>query len=123
MADDRTPVAGPIPIYVRAIPGGAVLDMEALTRLVVADVLELLLASDDESWWDRLHQLADQATDDAPVEGRPEGEFEWLVSELAERSSSRVTLYGADAVLELSRRLRAAVAPKSVPSQQDRRAS
>ncbi|NUK12314.1 hypothetical protein HRW18_30935 [Streptomyces lunaelactis] len=117
MSADR--IDGPIPIHVRAIPAGVVLDMEALTRLVVADVLELLLAADDTSWWDRLHQLADRETDTGPVEGRPEGEFEWLVSELAERSSSRVTLYGADKVLELTRLLREAVAPKSVPSQRE----
>lgn len=119
MDDDRTPITGPIPIYVRPIPGGAVLDMDALTRLVVADVLELLLASDDESWWDRLHQLADRATDNTPVEGRPEGEFEQLVAELAERSSSRVPLYGRDAVLKLTRLLHAAVAPKAVPTQRE----
>lgn len=117
MPADQTPITGPIPIYVRAIPGGAVLDMDALTRLVVADVLELLLSSDDESWWDRLHQLADRETDDGPVEGRPEGEFERLVAELAERSSSRVPLYGTERVLELTQLLRAAVAPKAVPTQ------
>lgn len=117
MADDRARIDGPVPIHVRPIPAGVVLDMEALTRLVVADVLELLLSADDESWWDRLHQLADRETDNGPVEGRPEGEFEWLVSELAERSSNRVTLYGRERVLDLTRVLRAAVAPKAVPSQ------
>ena len=119
MSADRARIDGPVPIHVRAIPTGVVLDMEALTRLVVADVLELLLADDDESWWDRLHQLADRENDNGPVEGRPEGEFEELVAELAERSSSRVPLYGAEKVLELTRLLRAAVAPKAVPSQRE----
>lgn len=112
MADDRTPITGPIPISVVAIPGGAALDLSALTQLVVHDVVEALLASDE--LWDRLNQLS--------IPGRADDTrlpFEELVSEIAEACSSRVPLYGAERVLLLTRALRAAVAPKSVPSQRE----
>lgn len=118
MSADK-PITGPIPIYVRAIPGGAALDLDAFTRLVVGDVLDALLDEQDPGAGDRLHELAD--TTAAPT---PEGRlpYEELVAGLAEHASSRVPLYGP-AALELTRRLRDAVAPKSVPTQQDRRAS
>ncbi|MEV6046067.1 hypothetical protein [Streptomyces xanthochromogenes] len=112
MADDRTPITGPIPIRVVAIPGGAALDLSALTRLVVQDVVEALLASDD--LWERLNQLS--------LPGRADDirlPFEELVSEIAEGCSSRVPLYGAERVLLLTRALRAAVAPKSIPGQRE----
>ncbi|MEE1735933.1 hypothetical protein PUR49_05310 [Streptomyces sp. BE147] len=112
MTTDRDPITGPIPIYVRTIPGGAALDLSALTALVVADVLEALLDPDDTTAWDRLHDLAD--TDRTPAEGRLP--YEELVADLADRASSRVPLYGP-AALELTRRLRRAVAPRAVPSQ------
>ncbi|MET7560603.1 hypothetical protein ABZS95_10400 [Streptomyces sp. NPDC005479] len=114
MSDDRTPVTGPIPIYVKAIPGGAALDLAALTALVVGDVLDALLDPADTEAWDRLHDLVD--TDRTPEEGRLP--YEELVAELVARASSRVPLYGP-AALELTRRLRVAVAPRSVPPQRE----
>lgn len=113
---DRQPVTGPIPIYVRTTPLGVQLDMAALTQLVVGDVLDALLDPEDTGLWDRLHDLAD--TERIPEEGRLLTEE--LVAALAERSSSRVPLYGA-AALSLVRKLRMAAAPKAVPAQQDRR--
>ncbi|MFG2722680.1 hypothetical protein ACGFW5_30940 [Streptomyces sp. NPDC048416] len=110
MADDRTPITGLIPIHVVAIPGGAALDLSALTQLVVQDTVEALLASED--LWERLNQLG--------MPGRADDTrlpFEELVAEIAERCSSRVPLYGAEQVLLLTRALRAAVAPKSIPGQ------
>ncbi|MDW4900610.1 hypothetical protein RB625_19565 [Streptomyces californicus] len=107
MSDDRKPVTGPIPIYVRTIPTGVVLDLEALTRLVVGDVLDALLAPADTGVWDRLHALAD--TDRAAVEGRLP--YEELVADLTERASSRVPLYG-QAALELMLKLSKAAAPR-----------
>lgn len=109
---DETPVTGPIPIYVRTIPTGVVLDLEALTRLVVGDVLDALLAPADTGVWDRLHALAD--TDRTAVEGRLP--YEELVAELTERASSRVPLYGP-AALELMLKLSRASAPRAVPGQ------
>lgn len=111
---DRTPINGPTRIYVEATPTGAQLDMSALTEQVVGDVINALLDPQCTELWDRLHDLAD--TDRTPAEGRLP--YEELVAELVARSSSRVPLYGS-AALELTRRLRAAVAPRPVPSQRE----
>lgn len=93
-----------------------VLDMQALTRLVVADVLDTLLKSDDTTAWDRLHELADGPT---ATDGRLP--FEELVDQLADAASSRVPLYGARP-LELAQRLTRAAGVKPLPRQM-RRAS
>ncbi|RLV66301.1 hypothetical protein STAN_1822 [Streptomyces sp. CBMAI 2042] len=111
MSDDRTPVTGPIPIYVRTLPAGVVLDMEALTRLVVGDVINELLNAEDTTAWDLLHEAAE------PV-GQEQFSTELLEQHLAERASSRIPLYGP-AALELTRKLRAAAAPKAVPPQRE----
>lgn len=118
MPDDRTPITGPIPMYVRTTPTGVQLDMAALRDLIIGDVIDALLDPADTGLWDRLHELAD--TERAPEEGRMLTEY--LITDLGERASSRVPLYGP-AVLDLIRKLRLASGVKSVPSQQDRRAS
>lgn len=117
MPADRTRIDGPTPFYVKAIPGGVQLECDGLRRQVVEDVLTALLDPSDSGLWDRLHEVA-ELTPETPL---PEGRmpFEELVSDLAERSSYRVTLYGRDGVLELTRVLRAAVAPKAVPTQRE----
>ena len=114
MPDHTTPIDGPIPVGVIAIPGGAALSLSTFARLVIEDTLDALLDPEDTALWDRLHELADTVR--TPEEGRLP--YEELVADLADRSSSQVPLYGG-AVLELTRRLRAAVAPKSVPSQRE----
>ncbi|MER7047764.1 hypothetical protein [Streptomyces jumonjinensis] len=103
MSDRSEPVAGPIPIYVRTIPAGVVLDLEGLTERVVGDVLDALLDSADTDLWDRLTDLATETR--TPEEGRLP--FEELVSDLTERASSRVPLYGTKARV-LAKRLTAA---------------
>jgi hypothetical protein len=100
---------------VTPIPGGAALSLSTFARLVIEDTLDALLNEQDTSLWDRLHELADTTAPPTP-EGRLP--YEELVADLADRSSSQVPLYGT-AALELTRRLRAAVAPKSVPSQRE----
>ncbi|MFE4535633.1 hypothetical protein ACFRKB_11195 [Streptomyces scopuliridis] len=117
MADDRTPITGPIPISINLTPTAVILDMHALTALVVGDVLDLLLDPADTTAWDQLHDLADTTAAPAP-EGRLP--YEELVAALAERSSSRVPLYGHRA-RELAERLLRASGPRPVPAQQDRR--
>lgn len=114
---DRTRIDGPTPIYVKAIPGGVQLECDGLRKQIVEDVLTALLDPSDTGMWDRLHEVAELTPE--KVAALPEGRmpFEELVAKLAERSSYRVTLYGRDAVLELTRLLRAAVAPKAVPTQ------
>lgn len=86
---DQTPVDGPIPVHVRTIPGGAQLDLTALTRLVVGDVLDALLEGDDTTLWDLLHEVAAPSTGAAERLDREE-----LEQQLVERASSRVPLYG-----------------------------
>ncbi|MFW3474378.1 hypothetical protein ACN24M_24470 [Streptomyces microflavus] len=113
MPDDQKPVTGPIPIYVRTTPTGVVLDLAALRDLVIGDVIDALLDPADTGLWDRLHELADEQT---PAEGRLLTEY--LITDLGERASSRIPLYGP-AGLELTRKLRAAAAPKAVPSQRE----
>lgn len=116
MSNDRTPITGPIPIYVETTPAAVVLDMAALTRLVVADVLDALLRPDDTTAWDRLHELAEGA---AATDGRLP--YEELVEQLADGASSKVPLYGTRP-LELAERLNRVAGPKPVPHQ-TRRAS
>ncbi|MFJ9112960.1 hypothetical protein [Streptomyces sp. NPDC102283] len=104
MSNEQKPVTGPIPIYVRTIPTGVVLDLEALTRLVIGDVINELLHAEDTTAWDLLHEAAE------PVgEGQFPGEL--LEQRLVERASSRVPLYGP-AALELMLKLSKAVAPR-----------
>ncbi|MFI8865308.1 hypothetical protein ACIGNW_00090 [Streptomyces sp. NPDC053707] len=117
MSDDQKPVTGPIPIYVRTIPTGVVLDMAALRDLIVGDVIEALLDPSDTGLWDRLHELANMGMADmpqVPMEGRLLTEE--LVADIGERCSSRIPLYGT-AGLELTRKIREASAPRAVPQQ------
>ncbi|THA82773.1 hypothetical protein [Streptomyces sp. A0592] len=86
---DPKPVDGPIPVHVRTIPGGAQLDLTALTRLVVGDVLDALLEGDDTTLWDLLHEVAAPSTGAADRLDREE-----LEQQLVERASSRVPVYG-----------------------------
>jgi hypothetical protein len=104
-------ITGPIPINIDTTPTAVVLDMAALTRLVVGDVLDALLDEQDTGAWDRLHELAD--TTAAPT---PEGRlpYEELVAGLAEHASSRVPLYGPRA-RELADRLLRVSGPRAVP--------
>lgn len=117
MTDDRTPTAGPIPIYVKAIPGGVTLDMGALTEMVVQDVLDALLGP-DTTLWDQLHEVAELTPETAAAESaKGRLPYEELVAALAERASSRVPLYGAAAVLALIAKLRKAITSRSLPNQ------
>ncbi|MFE6931802.1 hypothetical protein ACFVDT_07195 [Streptomyces sp. NPDC057699] len=111
---DRDPITGPIPVSIDITPTAVVLDMTALTQLVVADVVEALLDPSSTELWDRLHELAD--TERTPVEGRLLTEE--LVGDLAERSSSRVPLYG-HAARVLAERLLRMSGPRPVPSQRE----
>ncbi|MFE6103226.1 hypothetical protein ACFVQ4_25160 [Streptomyces laurentii] len=107
---DPTSTTGPVPVYVRTIPTGVVLDLEALTRLVVGDVLDALLSGEDTDLWDLLHEIADPQT--APLHTRFDREH--LEQQLTERASSRVPLYGTRA-LELADRLTQAARLRQVP--------
>ena len=109
MPADQTPVTGPIPIYVRTLPTGVILDLAALRALIVTDVVNELLNSEDTTAWDLLHSAADPDT---------AGEFdgELLEQRLNEHASSRIPLYGTTG-LDLAQRIRVALGPRSVPQQ------
>ncbi|MGW5852139.1 hypothetical protein ACWFQ8_30040 [Streptomyces sp. NPDC055254] len=117
MSDQTTPSTGPVPIYVKAIPGGVVLDLAALTERVVCDVLDALLGP-DTGLWDQLHEVADLTPETARAEAeKGRLPYEELVAALAERASSRVPLYGPAAVLALIAKLRRASSAGTVPGQ------
>jgi hypothetical protein len=107
VAEDRTRIDGPTPIHIRAIPGGAQLELDGLRRQIVEDALAALLSGEDTTLWDRLHEVA-ELTPETVARERERGRlpYEELVAELAERSSYRVTLYGRRPLLELARVLR-----------------
>ncbi|MFD7978852.1 hypothetical protein [Streptomyces sp. NPDC059071] len=117
MSTDK-PATGPIPIYVRTLPAGVVLDLEALTRLVVGDLIDALLDGQSTDLWDLLHEVADEKT--APVHAKFDREH--LEQELTERASSRVPLYGTRA-LDLADQLMRASRLRGVPAPRDQRAS
>lgn len=109
MSDDQTPITGPIPVYVRTLPTGVVLDLAALRNLIIGDVIDELLHAEDTTAWDLLTQAADP-------EATGESTREELEQHLAERASSRIPLYGT-AGLDLTRKIRQALAPRAVPGQ------
>ncbi len=120
MSDDQN-TTGPIPVYVRITPAAVVLDLEALTRLVVGDVVDALLDSEDTGLWDRLHELADLDMVDmpqVPMEGRLLTEA--LVADLTDRASSRVPLTVGRA-RDLATTLRMLADRLTIPRQQDGR--
>ncbi|MFD3717217.1 hypothetical protein [Streptomyces sp. NPDC058674] len=108
MPADPKPIPGPIPIYVKAIPGGVALDMAALTTYVVQDLLELLLSTDTPAWRERLDELAEQTpTEKREQEAAGVLAYEQLVQDMTEAVSSRVPVYGP-AVSRLAAELLAA---------------
>ncbi|MCX4540459.1 hypothetical protein [Streptomyces sp. NBC_01565] len=89
---EQPPVTGPIPIYVKALPSGAELDLRAFTAHVVSDVIDALLDPSGTELWDLLHEVANPPQ-------RAEGDTEPLDREqleqaLTDRASSRVPMYG-----------------------------
>ncbi len=116
---EQQPVTGPIPIYVKATPSGAELDMAALTAHVVSDVIDALLDPADTGLWDLLHEVAN------PPGPAPEGterlDREQLEHDLADRASSRIPVYGPQVKRLAASLLKAA--GQYVPSQREERAA
>jgi len=114
---EQPPVTGPIPIYVKAIPAGAQLDLRALTAHVVADVIDALL-DERTGLLDLLHEVADppkRADGDTEPLDR-----ERLEEELTARASSRVPVYGPQVTRLAAELLRAA--GQHIPKQRGRAA-
>ncbi|MFI5809295.1 hypothetical protein [Streptomyces sp. NPDC051561] len=97
MADETQMVSAPIPVGVRAIPGGSQLDLAGFAQAVVEDVVDALLA-DDGLLLDDLIAISD------PEQSRVGMQVERLVATLSERASKCTSLYG-ERGLELAERL------------------
>lgn len=103
---DDAQLSGPMPVYVKKIPAGVVLDLEVFTEKVVGDVIDVLL-DESNGAYDRLAQLAETLPERWATRREDRLPYEDLVSDLTEHVSTRVPLYGTKA-LELAELLRAA---------------
>ncbi|WP_327376239.1 hypothetical protein OG393_21170 [Streptomyces sp. NBC_01216] len=125
MPADRMPVDGPYRIYVDALPAGVTLD---LSHYLTSVLLNLASAAeeDGEGLLAELVHIAEcarsaahQGIDSHAAHERDERVAD-LLAEVAD--DGRVPVYGVQ-VLRLADRLLSLGALKSVPAQQDRRAS
>ena len=108
MTDQTTPVDGPYRITVESIPTGVTLDVEPFVQGVVEDVIEALLT---DTFADRLAELYDaQPRDPHAIERAGELRFESLVADLVETVSTRMPVYGLQA-LRLAGRIEQLAAP------------
>ncbi|MFD9212051.1 hypothetical protein ACFVY9_02825 [Streptomyces sp. NPDC059544] len=96
MTDQTPPVDGPFRITVEPIPAGVTLDVEPFVQRVVADVVEALLT---DRYADRLEDLHEPRPRDPHVVERPgDLRFESLVADLVAESSTRMPVYGLQAL-------------------------
>jgi hypothetical protein len=103
-----TPVDGPFRITVEPIPAGVTLDVEAFVQHVVHDVVAKLLT---DQYGDRLDELQDVAARDPYViERAGDLRFESLVADLVAEVSTRMPVYGLQA-LRLAGRIEQLAAP------------
>ncbi|MBH1932921.1 hypothetical protein I5Q34_01200 [Streptomyces sp. AV19] len=99
-------VTGPVPIYVRRSPAGAVLDVESYAHRVITTLADEYL--------DELIEIAEDRANVREYDGhRPEG---LLVERLAEAVGYELPLYGVQ-VTELADRLRAVAPAVRIPQQ------
>lgn len=96
MTDQTPPVDGPFRITVEPIPAGVTLDVEPFVQRVVAGVVEALLT---DRYADRLEDLHEPRPRDPHVVERPgDLRFESLVADLVAESSTRMPVYGLQAL-------------------------
>ncbi|WP_086710288.1 hypothetical protein [Streptomyces antimycoticus] len=104
----RPAVTGPTPIYVRRIPGGAVLDVEHYLTRVITSI------ADDPDLLATLLEIADERGAATGYDGhRPES---LLVERLSADLGYELPLYGGE-VARLADRLRDVTPMVSVPAQ------
>ncbi|MFI8853627.1 hypothetical protein ACIGW3_26025 [Streptomyces sp. NPDC053499] len=114
MSERECVMSGPHPIYVDAMPAGAVLDVEAFVTGVVQDAVEALLS---DEFADRLAELAEvQPSDPHAVQVPSDLHMESLVSDLVKQVETRMPLYGGQ-VQRLASALGRLVQPRPVPGQ------
>jgi hypothetical protein len=93
---NNVPVSGPFRISVEPIPTGVTLDVEPFVQHLVHDVIAALLT---DTYADRLAELYDaQPRDPHAVERAGELRFESLVADLVETVSTRMPVYGLQAL-------------------------
>ncbi|MCT9139035.1 hypothetical protein [Streptomyces violarus] len=108
MTTQHTPVDGPYAITVAPIPTGVTLDVEPFVQRVVADVVEALLT---DRFADRLAELHEpQPRDPHAIERPSDLPFESLVADLVAEVSTRMPVYGLQA-LRLAGRIEQLAAP------------
>jgi len=108
VTDNPTPVDGPFRITVEPIPSGVTLDVQAFVQHVVHDVIAALLT---DAYADRLAELYDaQPRDPHAVERAGDLRFESLVADLVKTVSTRMPVYGLQA-LALAGRIEQLAAP------------
>nr|WSS66781.1 hypothetical protein OG284_36785 [Streptomyces sp. NBC_01177] len=94
MPDDTT-ISAPIPVRVRAIPGGSRLMLDAFAQSVIEGVLDALLSTDRESdLYERLVALAEMTPDERRALPEQRLPFEELVADLATMAPRWTPLYG-----------------------------
>ncbi|MFF9088598.1 hypothetical protein ACF1BE_19640 [Streptomyces sp. NPDC014991] len=104
----NTPVDGPFRITVEPIPAGVTLDVEAFVAHVVSGVVETLLT---DRYADRLDALHEQRPRDPHlIERSSDLPFESLVADLVAEVSTRMPVYGMQA-LRLAARIEQLAAP------------
>jgi hypothetical protein len=104
----HTPVDGPYRITVESIPAGVTLDVEPFVDAVVTGVVKALLT---DTFADRLDALHDaQPRDPHTIERPGDLPFESLVADLVEVVSTRLPVYGLQA-LRLAGRIEQLAAP------------
>lgn len=96
MTDQATPVDGPFRISVEPIPTGVTLDVEAFVSTVVTDVVEKLLTDQYADRLDALHEA--QPRDRHAAERAADLPFESLVADLVAEVSTRMPVYGLQAL-------------------------
>lgn len=108
MTTPNTPVDGPYRITVEPLPTGVTLDVEPFVQRVVADVVEALLR---DEFADRLDALYEQRPRDRHAIEQPgDLPFEQLVADLVAEVSTRMPVYGLQA-LRLAGRIEQLAAP------------
>ncbi|MEV5911108.1 hypothetical protein AB0M00_19670 [Streptomyces chartreusis] len=103
-----TPVDGPFRITVEPIPTGVTLDVEHFVQHVVHDVLDKLLTDQYADRLDALHEP--QPRDPHAIERPGDLPFESLVADLVAEVSTRMPVYGLQA-LALAGRIEQLAAP------------
>lgn len=99
MSEDSTTISAPIPVDVRAIPGGSRLELRCFSQAVIEDVLDALLTGGEHTLLDDVIALAAMSAEDRAALPESRMPYEDVVAALYERSSKHTHLYGERGLL------------------------